>query len=512
MLLLLLLAACAVPQLPRSGPTFVRGGVVLDRPSEGARALPDHQWLLDHPWSPGDSVQLDGGTLVAPERAECVPLFHRDLGTVDRRVAADGAAPDTALAFSPDGRWLAVGTYLGDVLVLDAWSGTVRARRRLAETMVKQVAWAPDGATLYAAEQSPDAYVHALDPVTLASRWTVRLADRVGTSAPPPADDLYGVYTLPAAYGLDVLPDGSLLVAAVHAWDVGDGKRRNASQILRIEPDGAVRAAWPAQPASITLMHPRVGGDRVAVPVGRSATGPAPAGLPVGGVQVLSLPDLRPVAAETYDPLKPWYSEVFVWEAVDVDAQTLLVGTEDGRLFRHDLATGQRVERDLGTPVLAGDVPVAANIGHAALVNEQAVAITAASSIPWGAADPALRPPAPHPEQNAVHVLDDHLRPVWTWRGPQVLQGLTVGPEGHTLVVGAGRRTSDDRRDLFGALVFDLDGSGSGEDHLRAFCATAGPAFFRQAATADGRVAVVEVPWADPSGTVHGAYRVTVLR
>jgi hypothetical protein len=511
MTLLLLLAACSPPS-PPAEPVFVRDGVMLEHPVDGARPLPDHRWLLDRAWSPGERVTLGNEALVAPRRAECVPLFHVGLGTVDRRVAADGAAPDTALAFSPDGERLAVGSYLGDLLVLDAWSGEVLARRHLSESMVKQVAWSPDGQVLYAAEQSPDAFVHALDPETLASRWSVRLADRVGTSTPPPADDLYGVYTLPGAYGLGVLPDGSVLVAAVHAWDVGEGERRNASQILRIGPDGAVLAAWPEQPASVTLMHPRVGGDRVAVPVGRSATGPAPDGLPVGGVQVLSLPDLRPAAAETYEPLKPWYSEVFVWEALDVDAGSLLVGTEDGRLFRHDLDSGDRAERDLGTPVLAGDVPVAANIGHAALVGGEAVVVTAASSIPWGAADPSLRPPAPHPDENAVHVLDAHLDPVWTWRGPQVLQGLTVGPEGRTLVVGAGRRTSDDRRDLFGALVFRLDGEGSGDEHLQAFCATAAPAFFRQAVTADGRVAVVEVPWADPSGRVHGDYRVTVLR
>jgi hypothetical protein len=81
------------------------------------------------------------------------------------------------------------------------------------------------------------------------------------------------------------------------------------------------------------------------------------------------------------------------------------------------------------------------------------------------------------------------------------------------MVVGAGSRSSDARRDLYGALVFDLEGqSRSGEQRLQTFCATESPVFFRQAATEDGRIAVVEHPIADEDGSIRGAYQVTVLR
>ena len=53
------------------------------------------------------------------------------------------------------------------------------------EDATPNLVWAEDGRTLYAGEQSPDAFVHALDAQTLQERWTLRLADAVQSSTPP---------------------------------------------------------------------------------------------------------------------------------------------------------------------------------------------------------------------------------------------------------------------------------------------------------------------------------------
>lgn len=55
---------------------------------------------------------------------------------------------------------------------------------------------------------------------------------------------------------------------------------------------------------------------------------------------------------------------------------------------------------------------------------------------------------------------------------------MTLAPDDRTLVVGAGERQSDSRRDLFGAMVFDLGGEPRpGESRLLATCATGSPVF-----------------------------------
>ena len=518
MSVLLYLLACAAPPSQAPGELrFVRGGVVTTGGEQG-RALSDGRRLVEADWAPGDTLTVGGATSVAPRRAECVPLFSVPLGDVSRLIASGGAAPNTTLAFSPDGETLAVGGYTGEVLLLDGWSGALRARRRLAETMVKSVVWSADGQTLYAAEQSPDAYLHALSAEDLSARWTVRLADIVGSSAPPDASDIYGVYTLPAAYGLLRLPDGDLVTAALHSWTDASGTKRNRSQVLRLRPDGTIAARWPAEPADATIKHPHLDarGETLLVSVNRSADGPPPPGLPIGGVAALRASDLSVLATATPEPLAPWFDSAFVWEAMDVSAEHgIFLGLGDGRVQTYTLDNEPKLQATTGAPIMAGEVPIHASVGFGFFYGDGLVYSTSKTLIPYGAASSALRPPTAHPAENTLwHTdLDNTIR--WSWTGSQVIAGLSLSDDGQHLVVGAGDRQTDARRDLYGALLFDLssptDGR-SGEDRLQAFCPTQGPVFFRHAMSTDGRVALAEYPYMDGESTVRGAYQITVMR
>ncbi|MBN2797763.1 MAG: hypothetical protein JXX28_01330 [Deltaproteobacteria bacterium] len=505
--LLSLLGACGAP----APVTLVRGGAI-GAGLEG-RALGGDQVLVPLSWRPGERVEVGGQALIGPPRPECVPIFQRDLGDVARHVARGGTAPDAALALSPDGALLAVGTFRGEVLLLDAWTGALRASIKLDEALVKELAFSPDGAALYVGEQSPEARLYALDGRSLERRWALPLADRVGRSPAPAGDDLYGVYTLPAVMGLEVLGDGALLVAAAHGWVEG-GERRNLSQLLVVSPGGEPIAAWPEHPADVTLWHPAVdeAGGLVAVPVGRSAAGEPPAELPVGGVQLLSLPGLTPQEAVRFAPLRPWFDQAFVWEALDASraAGVLYAGLGDGRVILHPLGGGEDLVLGLGTPVVQGEVPLAATVGQGRLYREQALSLTSGTSIPFGAAAPSLRPPSLHPAENTLwaHDLAGALR--WTWRGPYEVAGLAVA--GDTLALGAGPRRTDAREDLFGVLLFDLAGEGTGAERLITSCPTEGPVFFRMRLAEDGRVFAVEHPWVREDGSLGGSYRLTALR
>lgn len=434
-----------------------------------------------------------------PRVAACVEIGSTGLGDVRRLIAAGIPAPDTDLAFSPDGRWLAIGSYLGEVVVADGWTGEVRVRRTLAESAVKRVAWSPDGSTLYAAEQSVDGMVRALDPATLADRATFRMADALQSSAPPAPDDLYGLYTLPGAYALEVLADGDLILVGAHGWNAAEG-RRNASQVWRLSPTLQVKAEWPEQPADATFLAATVDEGRVAVAVSRSSPGDPPADLGVGGVALLS-EALKLERTVVPPALQPWFDRAFVWQAIGLAGERLTLGLGDGRVVG-------ATTRNLGTPVLAGDVPIAATIGTLVDSGETVYTVTSGTSIPYGSARPEAQPPEPHPAENTVFALDPQtLETRWSWRGEEALHGLTWGDP--WLAVGVGPRAGDDPS-RHGLVVFDTRLQGTGEKRIAASCSTGQPVFWRAAFARDGRVAVATFP-AKRGESVEGSYRAQIF-
>jgi hypothetical protein len=269
-----------------------------------------------------------------------------------------------------------------------------------------------------------------------------------------------------------------------------------------------------AADATFLYAHPSPSHGWLALSVGRSAEGPNPPDVPIGGVLALSLPALEPALRVVAEPIRPAFTSTFVWDGLGARDDALLAGFDDGRVLVRSLPAGEPIgETSMGAPVMAGDVPVYAGIGWARFAAEGFVVSTSGTRIPWGAADPARRPPATHPAERTVagRALDG--TPIWSWTGDAELQGLSVSPDGDELVVGEGDRQTDHREDLYGAVVLTLEpGSGSGDERLAATCPTAGPVFFRHAITADGRVAVVEHPFSDANGDLEAAYQVTVLR
>jgi len=498
MIAVLALLGCAAP-VDSAPPAFVRGGLVTE--SGEGRVLSDGRHFQAQQWSPGQVVA--GAS--APRMAECVTLAQVPLGDLSQLVARGIAAPDTALAFSPDGNRLAIGTYLGEILVVDGWTGEVQARRQVAESAIKRVAWSPDGAELYAAEQSVDAYLRALDPGSLEDRARFRMADALDSSAPPGPDDVYGLYTLPGAYGLRVQSDGSLILLGAHGWNSAQG-RRNRSQVWRLARVGSgfeVRARWPAEPADATFLALAADASRVAVAISRSSSGPADPDIPVGGVAVLNTADLALSDRLVPQPLTPWFDRAFVWESIGLGPNRITLGLGDGRVWRRDQV------RELGTPILAGDVPIAATIGYLVDTDAAVYVLTSGTSIPYSASRPELQPPEPHPVEDTVFALDPAtLQTEWTWRGEESVQGLTVREP--WVVVGTGPKPGDERSDRHGVLVFDQNRKGSGAQRLAASCTTGQPVFFRTAVASDGRLAVVSFP--EKRGeSVRGEYRVTLF-
>jgi len=508
MLLFLALGCTQTPeQFKRQ---WVGGGWVHNDPSVGGRPVgnkdTESRWYVE-------DQEGQTSTWEEPENTECVALFHIPLGDVDQHIALGGSAPDTVLAWSNKGEVLAIGTFLGELILVDGWTGTVLHRKQLAETMVKQVVWSPDDQTVYVGEQSPDGSVLSLDAESLDEQWRLNLSDWVDHSPLPPGD-LYGSYTLPAAYGLDLLSDGSLLVTATHAWNDRHGTRKNKSILLKVGPDGKVKSQWPQAPIDAVFFRPRLKGSMALLPTSKSSEGPAPPEAPVGGVLLFDTDAFKPIQAFSVPPLSPWFTQSFIWEALDLQKESLFLGLSDGRAQLWSLEGDLIQQLPSSTPIMAGKVPVVASIGSGFFLGNNPIYQISTTHIPFGTAATALSPPAPHPQENSIIYASPSGDLLWAWSGPHQLQGISRSAVKNRVIVGAGARTSDTRRDLFGALsfIFPTNDDDTASPRLERFCRTQSPVFFRAASTADGRIAVTEHPVQLGSLPAHGRYQATVFR
>jgi hypothetical protein len=523
-MLFALLAACTTqqPTMAEGELVFVRDAVILPGVIDGGQIIGDNRSILVHKWAPGEKITLGGHTGTAPARPECRPLFHVPLSDVSRLAASGGVAPNSAVAFSPSGDRLAIGSFQGDLVVVDGWTGQELARTVLPEAITKRLAWSSDGLTLYAGEQSPDAVLHALDPQTLKSKWAFRAADFVHSSPLPEGEDRYAIFDLPGIYTMKVLENGDLFVVAVHGWNDSDGTRNNASQVFRLNGLGEVIDRWPDKAVSATFLHTRVhegeGSGSVLINLNRSASGPAPEGLPFGGLAILDLATLSLQSTASIEPLAPWFKAANLWQAMDYQASKgLFVGMGDGRVMLKEPAPphATRVDLSTGIPIMAGKVPIAASVGFGLFAADTLMYTTSDTNIPWGAAVGELRPPTHHPGANGLWVADLAGKPLWSWQGDLRIQGLSISPSNTLGVIGGGHRSGGDAPPLYGAMVFDLstpnDGR-SGSERRVSTCVTSNPVYFSHQVLDDGRIAVIQFPIPDGKGGITGSYRATVLR
>lgn len=530
---------------------FVRGGIVSSKPVRigeliAGQKLPDFSQsserryeltaqldLIDYRWTPGSSYEFSSGTAFAQKRAplSCAPypLWKFPLEDV-RDAAAGGASPDCVVRFSPDGV-LAIGSFEGWLRLVNCRRGGTVWSQRLAEGMIKRIAWSADGQTLYAGEQSPDGRLLAFDlgdrSETGAPRlaWSVRLADELESSRPP-AHDRFGIYTLPAVYDLQTTQDGRVLVAGTHRWNV-DGQNQSRSLLACYSREGQLLWRFPKEKPSnkscgLTFFASDPQGQRViclATP-GEEVTAASQS----GAATFLQLDGQtgEMVGQAEIQPLRPYFDRVESWDSVSISAagDRGVVGLNDGRALLFEMgATGPQLIRaiDLATPMLVGDIPIVAAVSYARFHGNRLCLQTQNTHIPFGNSQAANRPPLAHRGANTLTVCDVEGTPEWIYRGPFSLGGSWADrpPAGDPrwLIVACREEPGAAEPGNFGLLAFDLQAKGSGIERLVYYYPTEGPAMFTADISPNGRyIAVVETPTPTPDGRdLYGTYQVHVL-
>jgi WD40 repeat protein len=176
-----------------------------------------------------------------PNQKGILVIADRRTGAVLVRAAAagdDGFPGEGAMAFSPDGRRLAVGTVNGVLTMLDSATGRVLAERTIDSSgFVRELRWARDGTVLY--EGGGDGVLRFLDPATLKSEKELSLTANGNFT-------LNAVVPVPRTTLLAVGGDAGQIffVDAGRRTVVGQPLAAQGAQLLAlaVSPDGSVVA------------------------------------------------------------------------------------------------------------------------------------------------------------------------------------------------------------------------------------------------------------------------------
>jgi hypothetical protein len=467
----------------------------------------------------------------APRNA--VSLQHISLQLPEN--ASPHGVPDTALAFSPDSRRLAIGAASGEVKVVQSLpcgdpNPPPTHELQVAEGIAKTLVFSADGGVLVLGEQSPDGFVRGLDARDGRELWQFRLAEDLGTSRASP-DLPFPLYQFPGAYRLIALDDGDVLVLGLHSWQPDAATRTARSRIYRFDArTGTQRWCYPAdKPAerNMTWMDATPDGSRIVA--AKTLPGAGQATSRDGPLEVVALDGRtgRETGRMVVEPLKPFFNSVFFWQSLSLrkDGRSALLGLDDGRLWALNLdAEGGLSERwrmDLGVPVKVGGIDVHCSVGWTLAWEDAFVAQVDRSWEKFGAGANTGLPQDIHPEASSLQAFDaDDPRPqrLWRYDVDGRPQGLWLSPDRRWLAFAYEKPEGQDARGKstpadYGVAVFDLTRQGTGAQRLAYRYSTEGPLSFAGAFSPDNRfLAVTEGPRPGPDRlSTTRTYRVLVL-
>lgn len=438
--------------------------------------------------------------------------------------ARAGHFTDAFMRFSPNGKLLAIGTFLGKIILVNAKTGAILWEHRVYEGMVKKIDFSPDSQTIYYGEQSPDGFIYAANAETGHIKWRFSMTKDLKLGIPAPKGDIYGIYREPGCYRLKVLKNGNILVLGIHSWpDHKLGYWRRLSMIWLLSPDGHVIWKWPKRkPIELSLYYADAdpNGNYVAT-VAILPSDKLPANYPYtpGTVYVLNGKTGKEIAHYKMKPLKPYYNSVSIWESVAVDPldKFVVVGTSDGRGFIFDLKTLKPIKiLHLATPIIIGGIPVAATATYVEVDSKRTIFFqTSSSSIPYGLPVQANQPAGPHPNAQTIFAVSPNGKILWRFHAPFKFQGFASDISSRILATVAGaasRMVSERRTKQFGIFVFNLEKKGGGLEKLLGYFPTIAPLFFHLAVSPDAKlIAACETPYINEKGRLVGTYQVDVL-
>ena len=553
----------AVAQSLKGNVIFIRGGIVIELaerlktanqpdplhplPSliirEGSEPaeeifpdwIDDQRALATYDWKPQTPYHLalqwtEGSLFEGDATAPLKPLPYR-IRTIELDeplsllANLQRPATPTTIAFSTDGKQLAIGTDAGHLTIINPLTGDQIWKTRISEGYAKHAAFSPDGNRFYIGEQSPDGFIYAYDLSTTKPTllWKYRMANDIDTSNPQNPDDVYAWVQYPGPYRISTTEGGDLLVIGNHSW-TKEGVGLKKAQLYRFNGEtGTLKWKWPSdQPLPMTISWFDYSRDgKIVALLAYKRGGEEVGDFKSGTLYVINGETGETAWEYTFDPLKPYFEEVTFWRGVSTspDGEFINVTTDDGRAFIFN-ATPEPAEAELlwetnlTTPLEVSGIPIIATNGTIAATNDFALFVTGDTFIPYHLQKGAQQPPSAHPNGMTLLAHTWSGEKAWQWTLENMPQGLQVDGTGRYAVISVSKRGGNIEEQLHGVSVFDLTAEGGGlSKYLYTYRTEGQLPYDTIDISANGQfIALIETPIAMPDETVRGRNRVHIIR
>lgn len=400
------------------------------------------------------------------------------------------------LRFSADNRHLAIGTELGEIVVVDS-NGKKCWQQQLGSAKITALEFSADGTRLYVGESSPAGLLRAINAQTGATEWERSCAVELGVDLKQKS--------LPAV--IDIASDDADRIYAVAQRYIrkSNGSNQYLGRIYQFDVTGRDSAQFPADHNLDTWV-----GCIAVDSAGRSAA-IATANYdsqqrPAYCDQLYLLNERLTNSAGRQikiEPIEP-YSNVTLRKspALSPDGRYIASIATDGRAFLHDSSGREVWCRQLSSPTQVGGVYINATGLYLKLAPNRLAFSTGNT---YNRANWQLPTPVEHPSSNSLFLFDYGGTFIARYSAGGMIEQLNGNTETAALAIGRNIWTKDPA--VHGLALVSLE---NGRE-LRRF-ATTGPCVAAALSTDGSLAAAVEAPIKLDNGEIIGDYRLHIWK
>jgi len=426
-----------------------------------------------------------------------------------------------SVAVSPDGQYVAVGSFDHSVYVVDR-QGKKLWVYRIPSGMPTSVAFSMDGDIVFVGESSPDGKLYAFERLSGKILWDYAFADDIGKGISAQWSNRPNVRSL-------VVNGDTVIAAGQHRKRVVE--KAGERSIINY-PTVSVVAAFDGKTGQKRWRYPEnetmdtgvskivVSTDEEKVVFANQSWSPAEK-YPDGGIRILNGKTGNLAASFQASIIKPYFAWVGIHEGIDISANGKYLGifASDNQAMLFDLdkvnmlETGKALKpewiRQISKVHEVGGVPVYAS-GSSAHVTDGGKLFFMTSNTFVADKTAASAPPFMHPDSATFFSYNNNGELLWRWQTEGGVGRVRYSADGRFMVVAMYHNYINQSNSRAGIYCFDLQVEGA--DSLAWFYPVEGVATVVDIALDGTTIAGCEAPIRLKGDTVIGQHRLHILQ